>query len=474
MLLSTLLLGAWWLCYRLALRHERSFAYNRWFLVVGPLLAAALPLLPLGWPAAWAPDLAAALPRAATVLPVVQAGAAGASPTAGLDWSWCLAVVYASGVAIMVLRVALELGRLWLRTRRLPRQPATDYVLSHTGGQLPTSSFGRVVFWDETMPLSPAEADQVLQHELAHVRQGHTYDRLLLEVLRAVLWFNPFVHLCHQALALTHEYLADEAALGAAAQATPAFSLARSYSHLLARQVASRLGFSIPLAHTFSQSQTLRRIAMIQKKSPIRRWKQWLALPLLGALLVTVACERSTETVAPSGTIPVNVSEANAQKTPNGFYDGDIPPPPPPALAAPDAPATTAVDVYTYAEQMPQMPGGGGAQAIVQYLQSHTKYTDDLATNPKEGIVFAKFTVTETGEVKDITIVKGLSRGYDHAVLDAIRTLPRFIPGRQDGKAVAVSFTVPVQFAKVPPVKGVGMQLFNELGMWAPKPTRGC
>ena len=94
-----------------------------------------------------------------------------------------------------------------------PARPHAGYTLAETHGRLPTSSFGRVVFWDETLALSPAEARQVLRHELAHVRQGHTYDRLLLELLRAALWFNPFVHLCGRALALTHEYLADEAAL---------------------------------------------------------------------------------------------------------------------------------------------------------------------------------------------------------------------------------------------------------------------
>ena len=50
-LISMVLLGAWWLCYRSALRSERGFAYNRVFLVLGPLLAAGLPLLPVAWPA---------------------------------------------------------------------------------------------------------------------------------------------------------------------------------------------------------------------------------------------------------------------------------------------------------------------------------------------------------------------------------------------------------------------------------------
>ena len=73
----------------------------------------------------------------------------------------------------------------------------------------------------------------MLRHELAHVHQRHTHDRLVVEVLRAVLWFNPFVHLCGRALALTHEYLADKAALRGSANSAPALSTA--YARLLAR-----------------------------------------------------------------------------------------------------------------------------------------------------------------------------------------------------------------------------------------------
>ncbi len=111
MLLGTALLGAWWACYCLALRPGRSFGYNRAFLGRRPLLAAALPL--------------------------------------GL------------------LRLAAGLGRLWWHTRGLPRMAAGGYTLIETHGRLPTSSFGRVIFWDENLPLSPVEARQVLAHERA-------------------------------------------------------------------------------------------------------------------------------------------------------------------------------------------------------------------------------------------------------------------------------------------------------------------
>jgi TonB family protein len=425
MLLSTVLLGAWWLCYRLALRQERSFAYNRWFLVLGPPLAAGLPLLPVAWPTNWGAGPAPLAGMAAVLLPpvAVSSSGAGGMPAAAASWPLMLLVVYVVGVGVVLGQLALELGQLWRSTHRLAREKRAGYTLVPTHGHVPTSSFGRLVFWDETLALSPAEADQVLRHELAHVRQRHTADRLLLELLRAGLWFNPFVHLCARALALTHEYLADEEALRHAAAQVPAFSPATSYTHLLARQVASRLGFSVPLAHTFSHSQTLRRIAMIQKTSPIRRWKQWLALPMLGLLFGAVACEKAGAPAEPA------VSSA--------AQDALAPPPPP-----------TLEKVYTYVERMPELPTGGGNAGIVAYIQSQLTYPQVPAARRKEGRVFVSFTVNSGGEVFNPTIVKGLGPEYDAAVLAAIAKLPRFKPGTQDGKPVAVSFTVPIMFTQ--------------------------
>ena len=433
MVISTMLLGVWWAFYRLALRQERSFAYNRVFLVLGPLLAAGLPLLPVAWPASWWGTGPADLPGVVAVLLPTATVGPGVLPaaTAGLDWAFWLGAGYVAGGALLLLRLVTELGRLWWSARELPRVPHADHTLLQTHGRLPTSSFGRLVFWDETLSLSPAEAQQVLRHELAHVRQHHTYDRLLLELLRAALWFNPFVYLCGRALALTHEYLADEAALHDNSQPIP--SLSTSYSQLLARQVASRLGFSVPLAHSFSQSQTLRRIAMIQKTSPVRRWKQWLALPLLGVLLSFVACLQSTSAFAQA-----------AQGRP-------VPPPPPgPSILVPvqkDMVPPPPPKVYTYVEQMPQLPGGGHNGAIVARILQQLKYPQVTVTERKEGMVFVSFIVTDEGDVVVPQIVKGLGAVYDEAVLAAVQKLPKFEPGKQDGKAVAVTYTLPIQFA---------------------------
>ena len=437
MLLSTALLGAWWLCYRLALRGERSFGYNRAFLVLGPLVAAGLPLLPVAWPVGWGAAPATLLGVANVLLPAVEVRAPGAATeAAAVDWAFWLGAGYAVGVFLLLGRLGLSLVRLWWATRALPRETAPDYTLLRTGGRLPTSSFGRVVLWDETLPLSAAEARQVLRHELAHVRQGHTYDRLLLEVLGAVLWFNPFVRLCSRALALTHEYLADAAALGPKTAAAPAFSPAHSYAHLLARQVATRLGFAAPLTHSFSHSQTLRRIAMIQKTSPVRRWKQWLVLPLAAVLFIAVASGR---TAAQGGPGP--------KPKPAAVLREGTPPPPPPVLMGRTPSPVSSPPVYTYVENMPQLLGGGGNAAIVAAIQRNVVYPEAALANRIEGRVFVSFYVDSEGQVREAKIVKGLDPEIDAAVIAAVQKLPRFRPGTQDGKAVSVTFTVPITFA---------------------------
>ena len=101
---------------------------------------------------------------------------------------------------------------------------------------------------------------------------------------------------------------------------------------------------------------------------------------------------------------------------------------------------------YTYVEQMPELPGGGGQLAIVTAIQKAVKYPGLALRNGVEGKMYVSFTVNPRGEVIDVKIVKGLGSGLDEETLRAIKTLPRFIPGKQNGREVSVSFTVPVTY----------------------------
>ncbi|TDN38392.1 TonB family protein [Hymenobacter sp. UV11] len=431
-------LGALWLVYRLALRRERCFSYNRALLLLAPLVAAVLPLLPLPALPTWL--VSSGTPSAALppiLLPTLTASAPVA--VAAPDWSW-LAWAYAGGVGLLLGRLAWQGWRLHRATRRLPREARPVYTLAYTGGQLPTSSFGRTIFWDDTADLTPTEATSVLAHELAHVRQGHSADVLWLEIWRAVLWPNPFAHLLLPALRLTHELLADEAAAHVPTPSAPA-EVATPYPALLARlALRGVVGVSYTaLLQPFTFSFTLTRLAMLQNQKPVRRWKQWLVLPVLGGLFLT-ACQSASDQPAP-----------NAKQASTNATDEMAPPPPPPpiltTLPHAEGDEDAANHIYTYVEQMPHLPGTNGMGAIVKQIQ-------DNFVRPagpfQEGRIFASFTVNDHGSVGDAKIVKGLSVPYDKAVVAAIRKLPRFEPGMQSGKAVTVSFTVPI-FFKIEP-----------------------
>jgi|SRR6476661_3728957 len=102
--------------------------------------------------------------------------------------------------------------------------------------------------------------------------------------------------------------------------------------------------------------------------------------------------------------------------------------------------------VYTYVEQMPELPGGGGNAAIVAAIQKATRYPPLALRNQVEGRIFVSFTVNAQGDVSDVKVVKGLGSGLDEETIRAVKTLPKFRPGKQNGRAVSVSFTVPITF----------------------------
>lgn len=100
--------------------------------------------------------------------------------------------------------------------------------------------------------------------------------------------------------------------------------------------------------------------------------------------------------------------------------------------------------VYTYVEQMPQPPGG--IENLLQTLNRSIKYPAEARRNQVEGKVFVNFVVRTDGRITDAQISKGIGAGCDEEALRVVRQMPRWQPGKQNGRAVSVSYTVPVTF----------------------------
>ena len=100
--------------------------------------------------------------------------------------------------------------------------------------------------------------------------------------------------------------------------------------------------------------------------------------------------------------------------------------------------------VYRSVEQMPQFPGGEAA--LMKYLESHINYPPAAAKNKIEGNVIVQFVVKKDGSIGEVKVVHSLEKDLDKEAVRIVKSLPKFTPGRHDGQAVSVWYTLPVSF----------------------------
>ena len=101
-------------------------------------------------------------------------------------------------------------------------------------------------------------------------------------------------------------------------------------------------------------------------------------------------------------------------------------------------------EVCTIPEQLPVFPGG--EHALLAYVAQHLKYPEQAIRDSVQGIVQLRFVVLENGRVGQVQIIKSLESHCDAEAKRVVKTLPRFIPGKQGGKAVRVWYTLPIRF----------------------------
>jgi periplasmic protein TonB len=99
---------------------------------------------------------------------------------------------------------------------------------------------------------------------------------------------------------------------------------------------------------------------------------------------------------------------------------------------------------FTTVEQMPEYPGGEAA--LFSFIQRNIQYPAMERDNDIQGKVFVGFVVMEDGSISDVNVKKGVSPGLDKEAVRVVRLLPKFKPGRQQGKNVKVFYSIPIAY----------------------------
>ncbi len=207
---------------------------------------------------------------------------AAAEAGALISLSFILITVYALGVMYRSLVFGINLSKIRKLILCSNKRREESYWLINLSHNKSTFSFLNYIFIS-SQALTSKEYQQVLQHELLHVRQRHTMDLLLLELTHSLLWFHPLIPYLKKQLRQVHEYLADQAVVRESEEQ-------KGYAQLLLKLASEN--HALTLATSFSSKQVGQRIAMLTKprSHPNRRWRFSLIVPLCASIFLLSAC----------------------------------------------------------------------------------------------------------------------------------------------------------------------------------------
>lgn len=426
-----LALAILYICYRLLFRNDTFFRLRRAVLLSVYLIAFLYPLLDISIWLSTRESVTEIVNYYSTILPLKTVVAADDTPlSTEADWltiaeSYML-LIYLAGITLLFLRCIIELFtviRLRLRSPKQLINGTTIYVLPSQ--EEPYSFFGWIFASPESH--TPQALEEILVHEKTHVRQLHSIDVVLGEIVCILCWINPFVWLLKKEISSNHEYLADE-------QVMLAGYNKKEYQYHLIGLEHPEMAIA-KLYNNFSVLPLKKRITMLNKKRTGRvgKVKYLTLLPLAAGLLLLNNIDAMARIVSRQTTVPVPAEKTMIAPAPEAV---------PVEVATPLPPDDD--KVYEVVDVMPEFPGG--ETELLKYMARNVKYPAESIKNKEEGSLSLSFIINKDGSLSDIKVVKSLTPLLDAEAVRVVKNMPKWTPGKLKGKVVRVAYTTPITY----------------------------
>ena len=325
--------------------------------------------------------------------------------------------LYLAGVVVLLVRLAVQAFSLYRLIVRMPEKEINGVRIKCLNDPSGPFSFFGWIFMNPAA-VKEDEISEILTHEMAHVKQHHSVDVLLAEMVSICCWMNPFAWLLKREVRLNLEFLADRKVMEAG------FATKSYQYHLLGLAYNHKYG----LSNNFNFSHLKQRIIMMNKKKSNAAGHIKYALFVLPAFALLVAG---------------NISCSQDASQTEDAKEEVVAPVSPEAKKAP-ADSTAKEEVFMVAEQMPEFPGG--MKELLKFLQDNLKYPENAMKNNVQGRVIVQFVVEKDGTLTEFKVARSVDPDLDAEALRVLQTMPKWKPGMQRGKIVRVKFTVPVSF----------------------------
>lgn len=325
--------------------------------------------------------------------------------------------LYLVGVVVLLVRLAVQAFSLYRLIVRMPEKEINGVRVKCLNDPSGPFSFFGWIFMNPTA-VKEDEISEILTHEMAHVKQHHSVDVLLAEMVSICCWMNPFAWLLKREVRLNLEFLADRKVMEAG------FATKSYQYHLLGLAYNHKYG----LSNNFNFSHLKQRIIMMNKKKSNAAGYIKYALFVLPAFALLVAG---------------NISCSQDASQTEDAKEEVVAPVSPEAKEAP-ADSTAKEEVFMVAEQMPEYPGG--MKEMLKFLQENVKYPENAMKNNVQGRVIVQFVVEKDGTPTEFKVLRSVDPDLDAEALRVMKAMPKWKPGMQKGQVVRVKFTVPVSF----------------------------
>lgn len=405
--------------YKLVCTRDTFFRSRRFILIVSLVLPFILPFIDVR---EWLEsrdrmimlthfDYSAVLPEI-----VVGSGAAETGNRVFVLSEW-IGYLYLAGVLVLLVRLAIQAFSLYRLIVRMPEKEINGVRVKCLNDPSGPFSFFRWIFMNPAA-VKEDEISEILTHEMAHVKQRHSVDVLLAEMVSICCWINPFAWLLKREVRLNLEFLADRKVMEAG------FATKSYQYHLLGLAYNHKYG----LSNNFNFSHLKQRIIMMNKKKSNGAGHIKYALFVLPAFALLVAG---------------NISCSQDASQTEDAKEEVVAPVSPEAKEVP-ADSTAKEEVFMVAEQMPEFPGG--MKEMLKFLQENVKYPENAMKNNVQGRVIVQFVIEKDGTPTEFKVLRSVDPDLDAEALRVMKAMPKWKPGMQKGQVVRVKFTVPVSF----------------------------
>jgi len=269
-------MGIFYGFYFLLLRRLTFFTINRWYLLATLMLSFVIPLLTITVHEKTAPAVIQkvvvvnqALPSSGfqVIAPVKQV-----SPS--IDWIQLMEIAYLIVAAALFIKLIITIARFFYRLKNASVTTIAGVKVVKGANGISNGSFFNYIILNQE-DLTALQLEQVMEHEMLHVKHLHSVDRMVVRLAQVVLWFNPFVYRYAQAIEENHEFEVDHEIGGRADKS--------SYADMLLQLSVNNQDI---LFNSFSKVPLKRRIAMLFTK-PTSHMKKVIYLLVLPVVMVS-------------------------------------------------------------------------------------------------------------------------------------------------------------------------------------------